>query len=227
MVTWIYLVRHAEAEGNAREFFQGCTETQLTEKGRKQLDSLAYWFSDIQLDAIYTSPYLRAKQTADAVNLHHNLQIYEDAALHEINGGDWEGMAWRDIPAAYPEEYALWTGEMWRFCAPNGESMADVYQRMTDAVKRIIHEHAGQAIAIVSHGCAIRNFLSFVEFGCAEHLADVGWADNTAVSLVEYDDDSGWHLYYKNNASHLPAELSTLRQSHWCRYETAKEEDAT
>ncbi len=227
MVTRIYLVRHAEAEGNASEFFQGCTQTHLTEKGKNQLAYLAERFSDIPLDAVYTSPYLRAKQTADAINRYHNLPIYEDSALHEINGGDWEGKPWAILPAAYPEEYALWTGEMWRFHAPNGESMADVYQRMTDAVSRIAREHQGQTVAIVSHGCAIRNFLSFAEFGVAARLADVGWADNTAVSLVEYDTDAGWQLIFKNDADHLPADCSTLRRSHWCRYETAKEENDT
>lgn len=88
MVTRMYLVRHAEAEGNANEFFQGCTQTQLTEKGKQQLAYLSHRFGEIPLDAIYTSPYLRAKQTAIAINRYHNLSIYEEYALHEINGGD-------------------------------------------------------------------------------------------------------------------------------------------
>ena len=225
MVTRIYLVRHAEAEGNASEFFQGCTQTQLTDKGRKQLAYLSQRFGEIPLDAVYTSPYLRARQTAEAVNRNHNLPIHEEDALHEINGGDWEGKPWSVLPEAYPTEYGLWTGEMWRFQAPGGESMADVWHRMTEAVSRIAKAHLGQTVAVVSHGCAIRNFLCFVELCDAEHLADVGWADNTAVSLVEYDTDTGWKLIFKNDASHLPAEYSTLRRSQWCRYETAKEED--
>lgn len=224
MVTRMYLVRHAEAEGNANEFFQGCTQTQLTEKGKQQLAYLSHRFGEIPLDAIYTSPYLRAKQTAMAVNRYHNLPIYEEYALHEINGGDWEGKPWCALPDAFPAEYGLWTGEMWRFQAPNGESMSNVWHRITKTISHIAHEHPGQTVAIVSHGCALRNFLCFVEFCNIERLADAGWADNTAVSLVEYDTDTGWKLIFKNDTSHLPAEYSTLRRSQWCRYETAKEE---
>lgn len=225
MVTKVYLVRHAEAKGNADEFFQGCTSTQLTKKGEQQLAYLAKRFGDIPLDAIYTSPYLRAKRTAEAVNLHHNLPIHEETALHEINGGDWEGMPWSVLPERYPDEYALWTGEMWRFQAPNGESMTEVRHRMINAVNHIAKAHLGESVAVVSHGCAIRNFSCYVEFDDAVHLTDVGWADNTAISLVEYDTDAGWKLIFKNDASHLPTEYSTLHRSQWCRYETAKEEN--
>lgn len=224
MVTKIYLVRHAEAEGNAMEFFQGSTDTRLTEKGKSQLQYLAERFREIPVDAIYTSPFGRAKQTAEAVNLHHKLPLYTEYDLREINGGDWEGKRWTELPEAYPEEYAKWTGEMWRFQAPRGESMQSVWNRMTAVMERIASAHQGQTIAVASHGCALRNFLCYVEFGNMERLPDVGWADNTAVSLVEYDDATGWRLLFKNDATHLPPECSTLRQSKWCRYETAKEE---
>ena len=88
MVTTLYLVRHAEAEGNVREFFQGNTDTALTEKGRRQLDCLAERFRDVPLDAVYTSPFQRALQTAEAVNRHHGLPLHQEFALREINGGD-------------------------------------------------------------------------------------------------------------------------------------------
>lgn len=224
MVTRIYLVRHAEAEGNAMEFFQGSTDTRLTDKGQKQLQCLAERFRDIALDAIYTSPFGRARQTAEAVNHSHGLPLFSEPELREINGGDWEGKLWVKLPELYPEAYAKWTGEMWRFCAPNGESMQSVWNRMTAVFTRIAREHKGQTVAVASHGCALRNFLCYVEFGNMERLPDVGWADNTAVSLVEYDDETGWRLIFKNDASHLPPEYTTLRHSKWCRYETAKEE---
>lgn len=224
MVTKIYLVRHAEAEGNAKEFFQGSSDTHLTGKGRKQLEHLAERFRNIPLDVVYTSPFGRARQTAESVNHFHGLPLRPEHELREINGGDWEGRPWTELPEAFPEAYADWTGAMWRFQAPNGESMQSVWNRMTAVMERIAREHPGQTVAVASHGCALRNFLCFVEFGNMERLADVGWADNTAVSLVEYD-ETGWRLIFKNDSSHLPAECSTLRSSKWCRYETAKEEN--
>lgn len=61
MVT-AYLVRHAEAQGNIEEFFQGHINTDVSEKGAKQLEMLAERFRDISFDAIYSSPLLRAKK---------------------------------------------------------------------------------------------------------------------------------------------------------------------
>ncbi len=222
MVTKIYLIRHAEAEGNQREFFQGNIDTPLTEKGEQQIEYLAKRFAEIPLDAIYTSPFQRAKLTAEAVNRYHKLPISPEYDLREINGGEWEGRAWIDIPKAFPRQYELWTEKMWLFSAPNGDSMTDVYFRMQAVMTQIAKEHAGQTVAVFSHGCAVRNFLAAVESGNIAGLAAVGWSDNTAVSLMEYDTDSDkWTLIFKNDSTHLPQSLSTLRKSQWSRYEEA------
>ena len=219
MVTTVYLVRHAEAEGNAQEFFQGSIDTALTEKGMKQLDCLAERFREITLDAVYTSPFSRARITAEAVNRFHGLTLIPDERLREINAGEWERRKWADLPTLYPAEYALWTQKMYDFCAPDGDRMTDVYARMRDTVTEIAQANPGRTIAVASHGCALRNFLCYVEFGDITRLKDVGWADNTAVSLAEYDPASGWRLIYKNSADHLTPELSTLRTSKWSQYE--------
>ncbi len=228
--TTIYLVRHAEAEGNVKEFFQGNINTQVTAQGRKQLEYLSERFREIPLDAVVSSPFDRALETAKAVNFHHNLEIRTAYRLREINGGDWEGRAWAELPALYPAELDLWRNRMWEFCAPKGEAMHEVYSRMREMLQRIAVEYAGMTVAVVSHGCALRNFLCWVEFNDITRLHDVGWADNTAVSLVTCavtENARRWTLEFKNDASHLPEECSTLHQSQWCRYETAKEETAT
>lgn len=223
MVTRIYLVRHAEAEGNAAEFFQGNIDTSLTDKGLSQLDPLAERFAGIPLDALYFSPYRRTQLTAEAVNRFHDLPMIPEYELREINGGEWEGRAWADLPAAFPESYRQWTQHMAEFEAPSGDTMREVWTRMIEALTRIAGENSGKTAAVVSHGCALRNFLCYAEFGDIERLGDVGWADNTAVSLVEYDSETGWRLIFKNDSSHLPPALSTLRTSRWNRYDTEKE----
>lgn len=220
MVTKLYLIRHAEAEGNVREFFQGNLDTALTEKGLQQLEPLAERFRKTTLDALYFSPFQRARLTAEAVNRFHRLEMIPEFELREINGGEWEGRAWKDIPELSPEQYENWTKKMWAFCAPFGEAMTGVYERMRNIMTQIARDNPGKTVGVVSHGCALRNFLAFVEFRRIEGLPDVGWSDNTAVSLVEYDDQADkWTLIFKNDSGHLPAELSTLRTSSWNRYE--------
>lgn len=220
MVTKIYLIRHAEAQGNAEEFFQGSINTDLTEKGRNQLRFLSERFRKVPISAIYSSPLRRAMDTAEAINRYHALTIQQDSQLREIHGGAWEGLPWSELPQKFPTQYAQWTERMWEFQAPGGDAMTDVYQRMRDTLESIAQSNPGRTIAVVSHGCAVRNFLCFTEFGRIEELPNVGWADNTAVSLIEYESEKGFSLVYKNDSSHLPAEYSSLRGAKWAAYET-------
>ena len=95
------------------------------------------------------------------------------------------------------------------FQAPNGDAMTDVYARMQKIMQKIAQENPGRSVAVFTHGCALRNFLSFVEFGSINGIMDVGWGDNTAVSLIAYEPDTGWRLVYKNDSSHLPQDAHT------------------
>lgn len=215
MVTTVYLVRHGEAEGNVLPYFQGTADTDLTDKGRTQLDYLAERFRDIPLDAVYYSPWRRAKATAEAVNRTHHLEMIPEYDLHELDGGDWEGIPVSELQTRYPAEFRVWTDQIWKFQAPHGETMQSVYDRMAAAVTRIARENAGKTIAVCSHGCALRNFLCYVEFGDIARLNDTGWADNTAVSCAEYDPENGWRLIMKNSISHLPKELRARPNPAW------------
>lgn len=219
LVTKVYLVRHAEAMGNILEVFQGHTDKPLTDKGRKQLECLSERFRDINFDVLYSSPLERTMDTARAVDKYHNHEIIQDSELIEINGGVWEGKKWADIPKLYPAEYDLWVNKMHDFHVENGETMVQVYERMKNAVNKIVKANIGKTIVIVSHGCAIRNYLCYASGKGVEVINDMGWADNTAVSLVQYDDDLNPSIIFKNNSDHLTDELSTLKGSKWCKPE--------
>ena len=209
MVTKLYLIRHAEAEGNVVPFFQGGIDTALTDKGKQQLAFLAERFRQIPLDVIYCSPFRRARQTAEAVNQFHGLDMIPEYELREINVGSWEGRKMSDLRTEYPKLFQIWRERMQDFHAPDGDAMRDVYERMRSVMQKIAMENPEKTVAVFSHGCAVRNFLSFVESGSLSGIMDVGWGDNTAVSLVEYDTETGWRLIFKNDSSHLPQDAHT------------------
>ncbi|MGN0609235.1 MAG: histidine phosphatase family protein [Oscillospiraceae bacterium] len=221
-MTRIYFVRHAEAMGNVREFFQGRIDCDISEKGAKQLEKLAERFKTVDYDVIYSSPLIRTMKTAEAVNSRLKLPIIKDERLIEINGGVWEGRKWTEIAEKYPKEHDTWKNNMKAFEIEDGETMTEVYERMKAAVTDIADKNRGKTVVIVSHGCALRNYLSFAEFGSPDGLSEVGWSDNTAVSLIEYDDDLTPTIIYKNDSSHLPHELSTLAFSRWSKYDEKK-----
>lgn len=220
-MTKIYLVRHAEAMGNVQEFFQGRTDCEVSEKGKKQLERLAERFKDIPIEAIYSSPLKRTLSTAEAVNKYHNLPIITNNNLIEIDGGVWEGKPWADLPKLYPVEYDLWQNRMEDFYIAEGEKMTEVFARMKAAVDKLARENDGKTIAVVSHGCALRNYLCYAMGRPISALKDVGWSDNSAVSLVEYGENGVPKIIFKNSNDHLPPELSTLSRSKWSRIEDA------
>lgn len=204
MTTTLYLVRHAEAEGNWRRTFQGHSNSDVSEKGYRQLEYLARRFADIPLDAVYASPLKRAYETAKAIDRAAGLPIVTDDGLMEINGGAFEGVPFAELPLRFPVEEARWDNEPWAFEAPGGESMRSVYERMRDTIGRIVRAHAGGTVAVASHGCAIRNYLCFAQGWPIERIGEVGWCDNTAVSRIEFGDDFLPRPVYLNDSSHLP-----------------------
>lgn len=217
MVTTVYFIRHAEAMGNVQEFFQGRTDCEVSPKGFTQLKCLAERFMDIPLEKIYSSPLIRTLETALAINKYHNIEIIKDERIIELDGGVWEGLKWADLPNLYPFEYEMWQNRLHEFYIKDGESMIHIFERMKLAITDIVSKNIGRTIAIVSHGCALRNYFCYANGDSIDKLNDVGWSDNTAVSLIEYDDTLQAKIIYKNNSSHLSAEMSTLAFSDWCK----------
>lgn len=225
MVTTVYLVRHAQAEGNEKRLFQGYYNGAVSPMGWRQLEQLAEYAKTLPLEAVYSSPLTRAMETAKAVARYHDgLTVQVREGLIEINGGDWEGKPWDCFPTDYPEENEHWENSPWLFQAPNGESMPQVYRRIVDAVMEIVKENAGKTIAVVSHGCAIRNFLTFAKGLPVEGITQTGWCDNTAVSKIEFDGAFTPHIIYENSTSHLAEETKTFARQLWWKKHEPKQE---
>ena len=215
-MTTIYLVRHCESRGNNDRIFQGHTDEEISENGRMQLEKLAERFRDIHLDAIYASPLKRAYRTAEAVNRYWQLPIHTDKRLMEINGGRWEELLWEVLPDRFPEKWADWCERPWLFAAEDGEPMQEVYSRMAEALTEIAANHPGETVVVASHGCAIRNALCWAAGRPIERLQETPWCDNTAVSVLEFNEGRPV-IRLANDCSHLNEELSSFSKQDWWR----------
>ena len=107
-MTRVILIRHCEAEGNVKQIFQGHTDAPITENGRRQLELLALRLRNTKIDVLYSSPLVRAYETAVAINQYHNLPILQEQGLMELDGGEWEGIPWTDLPEKFPEMAEIW-----------------------------------------------------------------------------------------------------------------------
>lgn len=222
MTTTIYLIRHAQAEGNLKRLFQGHTDAAVSEVGEKQIDCLSNRMQNVTFDAVYASPLARAVQTAQGVA--NGVPITTVPELMEINGGEFEGVPFGELPTRFPEVFVHWQDEPERCVLPGGESMETVFTRMKAAIDQIARKHPGQTVAIVSHGCAIRCYLCYAKGWDIEHLRYVQWCDNTAVSKVEYDEQFIPHLIFENDSEHLPQEHSTFATQDWWKQVPQKPE---
>lgn len=215
-MTTIYLIRHCETQGNRQRLFQGRIDMDISEQGAAQLERLAERFRDTPLTALYSSPLRRAIRTAEAVGRYHTLPLHINNDLIEIDGGCWEGCHWAELPQTDPEQSLRWLEEPWNFHTDGGEAMRTVYDRMQRALLHIVQECPEGQVAVVSHGCAIRNALCFAKGWPIERLGEVAWCDNTGVCILQAE-DSGFRVLKENDHSHLETTASAAEQDSWWR----------
>ncbi|MCX8130658.1 MAG: histidine phosphatase family protein [Clostridia bacterium] len=214
MKTRLIFVRHAEAEGNVIRRFHGWTDSPITEKGHIQAQKVAERLKDIPIDIIYSSSLKRTLQTCEYIAKAKNLPIIRTDQMKEINGGDWEGRRWDELPGLWPEEYDTWENKPHAHKMPNGENMEEFQRRLLNEVKRIIKENKGKNICIVTHGTAIRSMMCSFHNCSLEKMIDIPWYDNTSVTIIDYEDDN-FNVVLEGDAGHLGKELSTLQNQEW------------
>ncbi len=196
----LLLIRHGQTDWNIAGRWQGHTDIPLNETGLAQSRLLARRLSKWPVKAIYSSDLSRAAGTADLIAQPLNLQPRYLEALRERNGGLFQGLTTEEIHEKYPEDLALFreTGTSPRV----GESNLDVAQRLLRAFERIIPDHEGEMVAIVSHGGALASIVAYyLGFPLGER-ARLSLRANTGLSIIEID-GRGPVVTLLNDVSHL------------------------
>lgn len=215
-MTKIYLIRHAEAEGNLYRRAQGHYNANVTPLGRRQIAALAERFRDVPLDALWSSDLYRTQSTAAAIRKYHpELALNLSERLREIDVGVWEDQPWGNLSVTYPEQMEYFTHDPARWSVPGGEPYEKVQRRIKAEVLSLAERYDGQTVAVVSHGLAIRALLCDV-FGIpSERIDSLPYGDNTSVTLLTVE-DSKIAVDFYNDASHLDAMgLSTFARQNW------------
>ncbi len=204
-MTTLILVRHCQAEGNEKRFFQGRIDTDITSLGALQIEAVGRRLQSEPIERIYVSSLRRAVKTAEGINQYHHVPMITDDRLIEIDAGLWEGRYLTDIAGSFPEEYENWNHHPERFAAPQGESMAQVYDRVGEALREIAGQNDGKTVCLVSHGCAIKNMMCFLRGLPVEEIGQVPLGTNTSVNMVSWEKGCAPKLLLQNDAAHLAA----------------------
>ena len=220
-MTKIYLIRHAEAEGNLYRRMHGHYNSLITDNGYRQIQALAQRFKDIPIDAVYSSDLFRTMTTARAICDTKNLPLTTRPDLREIHMGDWEDRTFAAIAMVEPEMMGYFSQSSPLYRAPNGESFQEVRDRGSAAILDIAAQHEGQTVAIFAHGTLIRNSLAVFQGIGPEGMHKMKHSDNTAVAYLEVEKGKVEVVFADDN-SHLSEEISTLAQQHWWKGDSKK-----
>lgn len=160
-MTQLWLARHGQTDWNRDGRWQGQADhaPPLNEIGKAQAAALAEQFADTPLRVICSSDLPRARETAEIIARRFGLQVELDPRLREIDLGVWEGMRGDDIAGEYPEELAERQRNPAHSRAPNGESAAEVAERVWAAADDIARAHPVGSVLVVSHGLAIATLI--------------------------------------------------------------------
>jgi broad specificity phosphatase PhoE len=150
----VYLARHGQTAYNLERRFQGHLPVPLDETGVEQALDLAERASKHEWSALWCSPLLRARETADIVADRIGLQPREEPRMMETDAGDWTDRLFVDVHAEDPDGFAGFIEGRPDFAFPGGESFAQQGERVAAALTDI--ESSDLPALVVCHGVVIR-----------------------------------------------------------------------
>ena len=203
MKTTLTLVRHGQTAWNREGRFRGRANVPLDEIGNAQAEITArhiaaYW----PPDAIYCSPLLRARQTAEKIAGWLSLHERPHPGLLDIDFGAWEGLTADEVRAqGWIDALDLWTQSPHNAPIPGGETLGATRLRAMGALNEIVTRHAGGTVCVVSHAAIIRLLL----LGILDLSNDHFWQlrqDVCAFNLLKFDGQR-YIVDVLNDACHL------------------------
>lgn len=190
----LHLIRHGQTNWNEERRAQGQSDSVLTELGIEQAKTLGARISAVPFDALYCSSSVRTRQTvAHAFSDWEKPVTYLDT-LREIQMGEWEGRLYAELEAESPESFHHFWQEPHKFDVPGAETFFQLQSRALAAIRDIYFKHAGQLIALVSHGALIKTVMAHIE---GRHMAQL-WTPpqmhNCAHSIVCVDAEDNYRI---------------------------------
>jgi alpha-ribazole phosphatase len=154
--TRLILIRHAEPDPPLRGRCYGSLDVALSSSGRENASAAATALARVPITAVYTSPLLRARETAAPIARRKQLPLLTVDELHELDFGDCEGRSYEEIAATMPELYARWMSAPTDVVFPGGESFLALRERVAVAAARILDREAGGTAVVVTHAGVCR-----------------------------------------------------------------------
>ncbi len=166
------LIRHGPTEWNASRRFQGRSDVPLSPQGRIQAEAIAAVLALDKFERIYSSDLSRALETAAILSATQGVEVVNDRRLREFDFGEWEGMTWDEIVAAYPHLTGQGSTAAKRYAPEGGESFDQVCHRVGSFLDEVRTREPNASIAIVTHAGPLHAIFSVLGLAQADGPAD-------------------------------------------------------
>ena len=176
-------VRHGKTHFNEIQLKQGWCDSPLTKQGIKEIENMAEQLKNYKIDAAYTSPILRAKNTAQIILKNHSVLLNEDGRLKEVNFGILEGINTQLVRKLHVES-TDWMDTLEMDYRPyEGEDLHDVINKHIESINDIIaSSKEDDTVLIVGHGCSLYGLVKTL----IPHDERLGFPDNATAIIVDY-----------------------------------------
>lgn len=194
----LLLLRHGQTHSNVT----GALDTgepghDLTDLGKAQAAAAVRALADHDLTGLHVSRLVRTHQTAQPLATARSLDPAVTGGLEEIRAGEFEMRNDHDAVAGYIGAVGAWISDDLDHRMPGGENGHEFLSRYDAAVERIVTgawERATRTVLLVSHGAAIRTWVSRRVDGAEDHPEARERLENTGLITVEGDPATGWKL---------------------------------
>ncbi len=154
-MTTVLFVRHGQTPTTGTSLPGRAPGLHLADSGRAQADAVAARIAKLKrVDAIYSSPLERTRETAAPIGKVRGLKVVVEKGLIECDFGDWTGHELRSLMKL--PEWSTVQRYPSGFRFPNGESFTEMQGRIAAATQRLVEKHPGGVVVAVSHADPIK-----------------------------------------------------------------------
>ena len=162
--TTFVLVRHGVTDHTIDKRFSGglaSSNPGLNDEGRAQVRATAEWLAPVAegLDAVVTSPVRRTRESAEILGEVLGFEVDVEEGLAEMEFGAWDGLTYTEVRDKFPDEVRTWLGNL-DHAPGGGESFREVEKRVLAGRDRLLEEHDGRTVLLVSHVTPIKTLVA-------------------------------------------------------------------
>ncbi|WP_343600711.1 bifunctional RNase H/acid phosphatase [Mycobacterium sp.] len=200
--TRLLLLRHGQTDLSVQRRYSGRGNPALTELGCRQADAAARYVAERGgIAAVVSSPLQRCSDTATTAAKALGRDVTVDDDLIETDFGAWEGLTFAEAAQRDPELHRRWLRDT-ATAPPGGESFDSVHRRALRARDRIVAEHAGTTVLVVSHVTPIKMLLR-IALDAGPGMLYRLHLDLASLSIAEFYPDGASSVRLVNQTSYL------------------------